>query len=474
VEEYQFPPWSGDYTVNENIQQIYTLAFPAGAVEHLVPLFDWLDSLRGVMQRNAKVLLGIDDGLLLTHSVDDRGAVLQGGLSTMGSLDQGCLGWLARLYWLYYRHTGDTEFLRRRALPFMRGVMRVYEAMLEPDGDHLSLKLSVSPEFGQPLPCSDPNRYYSRLVRNGTNASFQLACIHMLADMLLQASADLGQAPAAAWATIRQKVPPYTLVGAAHNRRIGLWEGQDLTVPHRHHSHLAAIYPFDTLCEPTSEQQAIVENSIDHWVNMGLGDASEWSLPWSAIILARCGCAEAAYLHLEIWRTLFVNEGLCSVYIPRHWGISLHVRKKLFADGLRISPWGRSISYTAAGREKCEIMQLDGTMGAATAVYEMLVHSRGDLVRVFPAVPERWREVSFQGIHVPGGFRIDGRRAGGRVRAVSVHSRRGGRIRLDVCGHDHMRLTRGRDVSLVAMPCVLDLQANERVRLTPGIAPRRP
>ncbi len=467
VEEYQFPPWCGDYTVNENIQQIYTLAFPCGATDHLAPLFDWLESLKVVMRRNAKLLFGIDDGLLLTHSVDDRGAVLQGGLCTMGALDQGCLAWLAQLSWLQYLHTGDKEFLRARALPLMRGVMRVYEAMLEPDGDSLALALSVSPEYGQPVPCDDPNQFYNRLIRNGRNSSFQLAAIHLLADALIKTASELGVEPEESWLTVKRKTPPYTLVGAADNQRIAVWEGQDLAVPHRHHSHLASIYPFDTLGEPTPDQREVIENSIDHWVNLGLGDASEWSMPWSAIILARTGRPEAAYEHLRLWRDLFLNEGFSSVYIPRFKGISLHVFKKLYADGLRNNVFHKS---NAAGMrlEDCEIMQLDGMMGAASAIYELLVQTRGESLHVFPAIPRNWRNLTFRGIRAAGGLSIDGAWKDGRAEEVVIRGNRAHSVRLHIGGLDHATLQQEGMRREVAMPCTLKLPPGGSVQLTPG------
>jgi hypothetical protein len=111
--------WSCDYHFNVNIQQIYTL----GAWEHILPLFDMLESesFQSVMRSNAKNLFGIDDGLLLTHAVDNRGFQC-GGISVGAVLDFACGGWVGKLYWDYYRHTLDKEFLRERAFPFIEGL----------------------------------------------------------------------------------------------------------------------------------------------------------------------------------------------------------------------------------------------------------------------------------------------------------------------------------------------------------------
>ena len=45
----------------------------------------------------------------------------------------------------------------------------------------------------------------------------------------------------------------------------------------------------DTLGKLTPEVQAVVDNSINHWISMGMGEWSEWCFPWAAIIQARMG-----------------------------------------------------------------------------------------------------------------------------------------------------------------------------------------
>jgi len=448
--EDRIPPWAGNYTVNVNIQQIYTLAFASGNVEFMLPLFDMLgaEEFRQVMRQNARRMVGVDDGLLLTHSVDDRGRQCQAGLRPHSTLDQAVTGWLAQLYWLYYRHTLDEVFLRERAWPFMTGVMRVYEAMLEKRGARLSLPLGASPEFGA----------YNHQSEAGRDSSWQLACIHMLADALL-AAADILRLPARkAWRDIRARLPKYSLVPVPppawsepgdYGKRIGLWENQDLPESYRHHAHLGGIYPFDSLGEPTAEERQILENTLDHWTSKSIGEWSEWGVPWAAIIQSRTGFAEAPLILMRVWRELFVNEGLATVYIPRFPGISAHRR----ADQKR-------------PKADCEIMQLDGTMAAATALIEMLVHTRAGTVHVFPAVSPHWADAEFAEVRVPGAFLVGARRRGGRTADIEVRSLQGGRIRLAVSDRPTMRLRRrGNPAAEVRFPLELELSPGETIRL---------
>ena len=179
IEEYQMPPWSSDYHFNINVQLCYQPAYHGNRLEHLKPLWELIASWQDTLSHNAKVFLGIDDGVMLPHAVDDR-CVCMGGFWT-GSVDHGCTAWVALMMFRYYRYTMDAEFLRDTAWPFMQGAMAVYEGMLEKEGDAYVLPVSVSPEYRG----ASMNAW-------GRNASFQLACIHALAEALNQAADELG------------------------------------------------------------------------------------------------------------------------------------------------------------------------------------------------------------------------------------------------------------------------------------------
>jgi len=444
-EEYQIPTWSGDYHFNVNIQQIYTLAFPCGKAAHLLPLFDMLERCSGIFREQARRMVGISDGLLMCHATDDRGYAC-GGVGPGACIDQAVSGWTAQLFWLYYRHTGDLEFLRDRAVPFMCGVMRVFEEMLEWDEGRPSLPISISAEYGKPMPDGSFHRV-------GPDASYQFACMHMLLDALLDAHHILGEAPRSSWVALKKALPQWTLVGEVGKERIGIWKDTDLEISHRHHSHLACVYPFDTLSDRTPEQQAIVERSFQRWLEVGMSDWSEWCLPWAAILQAREGYRESPLLLLNLCRELFMNEGLANVYIPNFAGFTLHGFKR-FTGPL----------------ETCEIMQLDGTMGVATALYEMLAHTHRGMVRFFPAVPERWRDVVFNNIHLPGPLHVGGEKKNGVVVKVTLMNPSGGIVRLDVPGHVKISLDRKGSIREYALPLEIEMEAGEVIEGKPIVS----
>ena len=389
-EEYQRAQWSGDYHFNVNMQMIYGPLCALGAPEHLLPLFDMLESptYQQTMRHNAKVMFGIDDGLHLLHAVDDRGYQC-GGISCGSALDPACGAWTALLYYDYYRYTGDVAFLRERAFPFVRGVMRVYEAMLD---EGFNIPVAISAEY------ASSNRDLGYVA--GRNPSYQLAAVRKLAKILLEFCAVLKREPEPIWGQILEKVPEYTTVMGYDNYsgqmepRIGIWEDQDLATCHRHHSHLGCIWPFDSLPEQlTPEMQRVIDNSIDHWISMGIGKWSEWCIPWAAIIYSRVGLNEAPMHLFTLWKELFLNEGLATVYLPRYRTLIAHRRHDIDKP-----------------KDENEVMQMDGTGGFISAFLEMCADTRHSAIRYFPGMPAKWQEVSFENLALPGGKRISAQR----------------------------------------------------------------
>jgi hypothetical protein len=414
VEEYQLPPWSNDYHFNINVQLCYSPAFGAGLFDHLQPLWDLLQSWRPQLRHNARVLAEIDDGLMLPHAVDDR-ATCMGGFWT-GAIDHGATAWVAAMMMRQYRFTRDTAFLRDVAWPFMLGVMRVYEAMLEKQGDRFVLPLSVSPEFGG-----------AAMDAWGRNASFQLACMHRLLEDLGEAAVALGRSERPLWGELRSKLPKATVESWNGASVIALWEGRQLDESHRHHSHLAGITPFDVIDIADPQWRPVVIASLRQWIAEGWGRWSGWCMPWAAMIHARVGNADAAALILDVWQRVFTNEGHGTLHDAHFPGISL-----TGADATTTRP------------KTSEKMQMDAGMAAVTAVQEMLLHHRRGVNMLFAGAPQAWGDASFEGLHTEGGFRVSARREGNRVAEITVESPHGGTFRFGA--FEPLKLPEGPDV----------------------------
>lgn len=431
IEEYQMPPWQSDYHFNINVQMCYWPAYRGNHLEHLRPLFDLVWGWREQLQQNARYFVGVDDGLMLPHAVDDRGTCMGGFWS--GTIDHGCTAWVAKMIYDYWLYGGDEQFLREVGYPFMKGAMRVYEAMLRRDGDGFELPVSVSPEYRS-----------KRIDAWGKNASFQLACIHWLCEALQLAAQVLGEEPRPIWQEIAQKLPRACVEGEQEQEQIMLWSGTTLEESHRHHSHLAGITPFDVL-DPTDPQwEAVIKRSIDHWIATGMGRWSGWCMPWAAMLQTRMGHADAAELVLAIWERLFTNEGYATLHDVHFPGISL----------------------MGAGGQRPEIMQMDASMSAIVAIMELLLHTRRGVHYLFSGAPGRWGDVSFEKIRTEGGFLVSARRNEGRTLHVRIEAERGGPFQLANPWPGAVEVERqGRCETLNGPILQLDLQPGEAVTL---------
>ena len=400
IEEYQMPPWSSDYHFNINVQMCYWPAYHGNRLEHLRPLFDMISSWTPVLRHNASVFLGIDDGLMLPHAVDDH-CTCMGGFWT-GSVDHGCTAWVAQMMYRYYRYTADRTFLAEVAWPFMQGAMRVYEEMLEEDGEGYRLPVSVSPEYRG-----------ASMDAWGRDASFQLACIHRLCEDLLEAAAVLKQTPRPIWSCILERLPQACLMGPEGAEEIVLWEGTPLAESHRHHSHLAAIAPFDVLDLDDADTAGIVERSLRRWLAEGPGLWSGWCVPWASMIQTRVGSADAAVLWLEIWRRVFTNQGHGTLHNIDFPGVSLM--------------GGRAMGELD---KRHEVMQMDAGMSCVAALHELLVHERRGVTYLFAGAPTEWQQVGFRQVRTGGAFLLGARRTRGQVGTVRIESLAGGVLRL--------------------------------------------
>ncbi len=415
MEENRLPPWSNDYHFNINLQMIYWPCLSSNRTEHLQPLWDmvrgWLPDLRALGQE----FFGVPDAIMLPHAVDDRGCTVD--TFWHGTIDHACPSWIALLAWLHYRYSGETDVLRDVAWPLLTGSFGGYWAMAEEttqaDGTRrMTLPVSVSPEYGE-----------GQVGFWGANASFQLAAAHMVAGILPQAAAVLGEPLDPRWAQLDVALPPYAAINVPLNQwdtpgrppkfRIGIWDGQDLAFSHRHQSHLAGIYPFGTIDPFDPTHSEIVDFTLGHWQGLGSGGWCSWAMPWVSTLCARAGRGDAALVWLRWLVENSENKG-----------------HNLSPGGIRgaFNSWGGW--HEARTRPDHEIMQIDANLGIVTALHELCVQCFGDEIRVLPSLPYRLPNFSFERIGTEGGFLVGATVKEHKIKEIRIQSTLGGRLRL--------------------------------------------
>lgn len=168
-------------------------------------------------------------------------------------------------------------------------------------------------------------------------------------------------------------------------------------------SHLYAVYPgWQITPRGTPELAAAAANSLAYRVSGGgttvavnLSDSSNtgWSLAWNAGLWARLAHPEQAHdaFHSLIARCVFPNL------------MDSHPRK---------------------GREN--VFQIDGNLGGAAAMVEMLLQSHAGEIDLLPALPREWSDGSFAGLRARGGFELAASWKQGTLREARVTATRAG------------------------------------------------
>lgn len=406
MEEEKLPPWSNDYHFNINVQLIYYPALYTNRLSHFEPLWAMIREWMPTLKASGETFFGRKGALMLPHSVDDSCQVV--GTFWTGTIDHACTAWIAQMAWLHYAYGGDVSVLREVAWPLLNGAFEGFDAMSEERDGRLSLPVSVSPEYR-----GDGMNAWGR------DASFQLAAWYMTAQLLQKAALVLGEPVDPRWEQLAERLPLWSLVGTQGQERIALWEGLELEESHRHHSHLAAIWPFMSV-DPL-EHTGVVARSIQHWNAQGVGRWTGWCLPWASILCSRFDLPDAAVAWLE-WLDHYTNVGGGTRHNADFAGISAWDNGEMWSDPLS----GLRRNYA----DEAEVMQMDASLGFLIAVSELLVQSRRNAIHVLPRLPRRWKRLRFDSIRTEGAFLVGATVEEGKTTEVRVRSERGGVLKL--------------------------------------------
>ena len=208
----------------------------------------------------------------------------------------------------------------------------------------------------------------------------------------------LGEKPDTMWLDVEKRLP----LAAIDDEKGGimLFENRPFSASHRHHSHLAGLFPFDIfdLADPANAET--VKKTYATWYARGTSAWTGWCVPWAAVLNVHVGKPQAAVKLLHDWDEYFTNPGHASRCYPWKPGFCRIGRPNIGKDGRH------------AGHE---ILQMDGQCAFAAAVMEMMAHEVNGKTEFFRGCPAEWRDVSFENIALSDGRRVNGRRLDGKV-----------------------------------------------------------
>lgn len=227
------PFWSGDFTMNGNLQSAMAANLTTGMAECLEPYFRFLESHMQEFRDNAKRLYGCR-GIHVPSRASTHGWNNHFDASWPMTFWTAGASWAAQFYYDYYLFTGDRAFLQARAYPFMKEAAVFYEDFLYegPDG-----QLVFSPSYS---PENHPGNSPSQAC---VNATMDIAAARELLTNTIAAAETLGTdaESVARWRAMLAKLPDYQINDEGGVKE---WTTRLLTDndAHRHCSHLYALY----------------------------------------------------------------------------------------------------------------------------------------------------------------------------------------------------------------------------------------
>jgi alpha-L-fucosidase 2 len=73
---------------------------------------------------------------------------------------------------------------------------------------------------------------------------------------------------------------------------------------------------------------------------------------------------------------------------------------------------------------------LEGNFAFAQGVHELLIQDHDDVIEIFSAVPESWKNVSFKTLRAQGAFLVSAKKENGIAQEVKVFSEHGGILKI--------------------------------------------
>jgi alpha-L-fucosidase 2 len=174
-----------------------------------------------------------------------------------------------------------------------------------------------------------------------------------------------------------------------------------------------AIHPFGTLnIDGTDKDRQIIDATIKKMDELGTQAWTGYSFSWFSSILARAGQPELALQYLTYYERAFILRN------------GFHVNGDQIGTGL--------------SRSTSRPFTLEGNFLAMEAVHDMILQSwpvniakdPTPVIRIFPAMPWKWHNASFDDLRAEGGFVVSATRGNNATTNFKIKATVEGVLRL--------------------------------------------
>ncbi len=393
ADNMKIPPWKGDYHHDLNTELSYWPAYSGNQLDGASGYVNWLWQTRETARAWTKRFFDLP-GLNVPMTADLNQEQIGGWHQYTHSATTAA--WLAHHFYMQWRYSMDRDFLVSRAYPWLRETCIFLEAITEkgPDGKR-TLPLSSSPEIND-------NKLEAWFP---TITNYDLALIRWAFEKAAELAVEVGEPDEARrWKQVLGEMPE--LVIDLSSKKMLVAKDYPLPFSHRHFSHLMAIHPLGLIrWENGAEDQEIIKASLVDLDEKGTSQWCGYSFSWLASLAARSRDGDKAAKALEIFSTAFC------------------LRNGFHCNGDQSGKGYSNFRYRP--------FTLEGNFAAAAGLQEMLLQSYSGTIRLFPAIPASWKDVSFKTLRAEGAFLVSARRKGGLVQSVEINSEKGGLFRLE-------------------------------------------
>jgi len=387
----KLPPWKGDFHNDLNTQLSYWPAYSSNHLTQENGFIEWLQKNKPEFEKYTQKYFGVS-GLNAPGVVTLTGQPMGGWIQY--SLGPTVAAWLGHHYYLHWRYSMDRDFLEKEAYPWIREVAVFLDRISVTDEKGLrKLPLSSSPEIFD----NSREAWFPEMT------NFDLGLVRWTFEKAAELAGELGKNDESKkWNEVLSQWPKYDI-----DPQSGFTyaKGFPYNQSHRHFSHLIAFHPLGLVDWSKGEKdQQIIRSTISTLDSIGPDWWCGYSYSWLGNIKARAFDGKGAAEALRI----FAND-FC-------------LKNSFHANGDQ--------SKTGKSKFTYRPFTLEGNFAFASGVQEMLIQSHTGTVRLFPAIPAEWKEVSFDRLRTEGAFLVSARMEKGDVTKVDITSEKGGKLKI--------------------------------------------